>query len=219
MILSTGVSNAAQSSPGLEGNRNYVYMQGTSMACPHVSGVIALGISYAQKLGKTFTREEFTSLLLTSVNDMDRYCTGTKAYYDLETSSWTDISLGTYKGRLGTGSVDAWKFLMAIEGTPTILVEAGKKMSMDISRYVNDGGTYAVTVDEATRTSLGLESDPVVKNGKLEIECSKIGSGKIVLSGNVGKDTQKEDGIGEMSYSRTISIASRPFATNNGGWL
>ena len=92
-------------------------------------------------------------------------------------------------------------------------------MSMDISRYVNDGGTYAVTVDEATRTSLGLESDPVVKNGKLEIECSKIGSGKIVLSGNVGKDTQKEDGIGEMSYSRTISIASRPFATNNGGWL
>ena len=219
MILSTGVSNAAQSSPGLEGNRNYVYMQGTSMACPHVSGVIALGISYAQKLGKTFTREEFTSLLLTSVNDMDRYCTGTKAYYDLETSSWTDISLGTYKGRLGTGSVDAWKFLMAIEGTPTILVGAGKKMSMDISRYVNGAGSYTVTVDDDTRAALGLSSDPVVRNGRLEIECSKVGSGKIVLSGNVGKDTEKEDGIGEMAYSRTISVASRPFAANNGGWL
>lgn len=219
MILSTGVSNAAQSSPGLEGNRNYVYMQGTSMACPHVSGVIALGISYAQKLGKTFTREEFTSLLLTSVNDMDRYCTGTKEYYDLETSSWTDISLGTYKGRLGTGSVDAWKFLMAIEGTPTILVGAGKKMSMDISRYVNGAGSYTVTVDDDTRAALGLSSDPVVRNGRLEIECSKVGSGKIVLSGNVGKDTEKEDGIGEMSYSRTISVASRPFAANNGGWL
>ena len=219
MILSTGVSNAAQSSPGLEGNRNYVYMQGTSMACPHVSGVIALGISYAKKLGKKFSREELTSLLLTSVNDMDRYCTGTKAYYDLETSSWTDISLGTYKGRLGTGSVDAWKFLMAIEGTPTILVEAGKKMSMDINRYVNGAGSYTVTVDDATKAALGLSSDPVVRNGRLEIECSKVGSGKIVLSGTVGKDTEKEDGIGEMSYSRTISIASRPFATNNGGWL
>ena len=219
MILSTGVSNAAQSAPSLEGNRSYVYMQGTSMACPHVSGVIALGISYAKKLGKKFTREELTSLLLTSVNDMDLYCTGSKQYYDLSSYSWTTLGLEKYKGQMGTGAVDAWKFLMAVEGTPTILVQAGKKMSVDVSRYVSNGGTYTVSVDDATKASLGLASDPVVKNGKLEIECSKIGSGKIVLSGNVGKDTQKEDGIGEMAYSRTISIASRPFATNNGGWL
>ena len=30
---------------------------------------------------------------------------------------------------------------------------------------------------------------------------------------------EKEDGIGGMSYSREISIISRPFATQNGGWL
>ena len=36
------------------------------MACPIVSGVAALGLSYAKELGKTFTREEFTSLLLSS---------------------------------------------------------------------------------------------------------------------------------------------------------
>ena len=41
------------------------------MACPMVSGIAALGLSYAKKLGKTFTREEFTSLLLSSVNDID----------------------------------------------------------------------------------------------------------------------------------------------------
>ena len=219
MILSTGVSNAAQSAPSLEGNRSYVYMQGTSMACPHVSGVIALGISYAKKLGKKFTREELTSLLLTSVNDMDPHCTGSKQYYDLSSYSWTTLGLEKYKGQMGTGAVDAWKFLMAVEGTPTILVQAGKKMSVDVSRYVSNGGTYTVSVDDATKAALGLTSDPAVKDGRLEIECSKIGSGKIVLSGKVGKDTQKEDGIGEMAYSRTISIASRPFATNNGGWL
>jgi hypothetical protein len=28
-----------------------------------------------------------------------------------------------------------------------------------------------------------------------------------------------ENGIGEMTYSREISIVSRPFATDNGGWL
>ena len=219
MILSTGVSNAAQSSPGLENNRNYVYMQGTSMACPHVSGVVALGISYAKKLGKTFTRDEFQSMLLTSVNDIDSYLTGNKDYYDLSSYAWTSIDLGRYQGKMGTGAVDAWKFLMAIEGTPTLLAQAGKKVSIDISRYCNPLDDYTVSVDEAARTSLGLVSDPVIRNGRLEIECSKIGSGKITLSGKVGKDPEKEDGIGDMGYSRELSIASRPFATANGGWL
>ena len=219
MILSTGVSNAAQSSPSIEGNRNYVYMQGTSMACPHVSGVVALGISYAKKLGKKFTRDEFQSMLLTSVNDINSYCTGTKDYYDLGSYSWTKLDLGKYQGNMGTGAVDAWKFLMAIEGTPTLLTQAGKKMSLDISRYCNPLDDYVISVDEATKTSLGLVSDPVIKGGKLEIECTKIGAGKIVLSGKVGKDPEKENGIGDMSYTRTLSIASRPVATNNGGWL
>ncbi|MBO7191758.1 MAG: S8 family serine peptidase [Bacteroidales bacterium] len=219
MILSTGVSGAAQASPGIDRYNHYVYMQGTSMACPHVSGVIALGISYAKKLGKQFTKDEFTSLLLTSTNDINQYCTGTKRYFDLSTYSWTDLSLSKYNGQMGTGAVDAWKFLMAIEGTPTILTQAGKKMSIDITRYCNGNGDYTITVDEATKAALGLVSDPVIKNGFLEIECSKVGSGKIILSGAVGKDTGKENGIGEMAYSRTLSIASRPFATNNGGWL
>lgn len=219
MILSTGVSNAAQGSPGIEGNQNYVYMQGTSMACPHVSGVAALGISYAKKIGKKLTRDEFQSLLLTSVNEMDAGFTGTKDYYDLSSYSWTKMDLGKYKGKMGTGAVDAWKFLMAIEGTPTILTQAGKKMSIDISRYCNPYDDYTVSVDPATKTALGLASDPVIRNGKLEIECSKIGSGKIVLKGAVGKDASMEDGIGEMTYSRELSIASRPFATSNGGWL
>jgi len=158
-------------------------------------------------------------LLLTSVNNIDQYCSGTKNYYDLGSYSWTTLQLDKYKGKMGTGSVDAWKFLMAIEGTPTILTQAGKKMSIDINRYCNGHDTYTVSVDEASRASLGLVSDPVVRNGKLEIECTKTGSGKITLSGAVGKDTETEGGIGDMTYSRILSIASRPFATANGGWL
>lgn len=225
MILSTGLQCSVSGGyPGLVTDKgtstNYVYMQGTSMACPHVSGVIALGLSYAEKLGKKFTREELTALLLTSVNDLDQFNNGgTKKFYPPFSSTYSTLDLNTFKGQMGTGAVDAWKFLMAIEGTPTLLAQAGKKMSIDISRYFNPYDDYTITVDDASYASLGLASDPVIRNGKLEIECSKVGSGKIVLSGKVGKDPEKEDGIGEMSYSRTLSIASRPFATNNGGWL
>jgi subtilisin family serine protease len=207
MILSTGVSGAATQSPGVQTgkgeSKNYVYMQGTSMACPHVSGVVALGLSYAKKIGKKFTREELTSLLLTSVNDIDRYM----------------ASGSQYKNKMGTGAVDAWKFLMAIEGTPWVMAEVGEKMKIDLSRYCNPWDTYTITIDEASRKSLGLASDPVKREGFLEIECTKIGAGKITLSAAVGKDPDKTDGIGEMSYSREISIVSRAFATNNGGWL
>lgn len=173
------------------------------MACPHVSGVVALGISYAHKLGKKFTREEFTSMLLTSVNDMYEYFpSGSK-----------------YIGQMGTGAVDAWKFLMAIEGIPSVMVKVGETAHINLSDYCNPSGNYRINVDEATRKSLGLTSDPVIRNGKLEVKCSAIGSGKITISSSVGKDDKIQNGIGEMNYSREISIVSRPFTAKNGGWL
>ena len=210
MILSTGVSGAATQSPGVETDKgttskHYVYMQGTSMACPHVSGVVALGLSYAKKLGKKFTREQIQSMLLTSVTDIDQFNKG------------GDYS--KYRGNMGTGAVDAWKFLMAIEGTPTFLSKVGEHAKIDLSKYCSPSQSYEIQIDEASRQSLGLESEPVIKNGHLEILCTKIGAGKITLSASIGKDTSMENGIGGMSYTRVISIASRPFATSNGGWL
>ena len=123
------------------------------------------------------------------------------------------------KGKMGTGAIDAWKFLMAIEGTPSVIVKAGSKQTIDLSPYCNPYCSYSISMDEASKASLGLFSDPVIKDGRLELECSKIGAGKITLSAAVGKDQTVENGIGEMPYSRVISIVSRPYASENGGWL
>ena len=44
-------------------NSHYGYMEGTSQACPHISGVAALGLSYAAELHRHFRADEFLSLI------------------------------------------------------------------------------------------------------------------------------------------------------------
>ena len=195
----------------LEGQ--YGFKQGTSMACPHVSGVAALGIAYAKKLGKRLTRDEFISKLLTSVNNLDQYCTGTKTY------KGQVIDLGKYKGKMGTGALDAWKFLMSIEGTPVIMMKPDVTRSIRISDYV---GTNPVTLDpisQETIDALGLECATLGTDGILELKCTKVGSGKISFSSNIGKDPETENGMSGMNYRYEIAVTCRNNIASNGGWL
>ena len=204
------------------GKTDYGYMQGTSMACPHVSGVVALGLSYARKIGKTFTYDEFLALLYSSVNNIDYY---------IETCSKMNngvaMDLTPYWQNMGTGAIDAYRLLMQIEGTPCLAVQKGAVTKVALDQFFGSAAsnlTYTkVTVSDEARETLGIVGDPYVKYGKLFIHCENHGSAKISVSAIAGGSELAGQGsatMGGTEFTREISILSRDAAlADNGGWL
>lgn len=170
-VLSTMIQN---------GKPAYGYMEGTSMACPHVSGVAALGLAYAAKTNRHYRAADFVALMKKSVKELDsHYQNGaTKTYYMNHTTVGASpeiVQLSKYIGKMGAGLIDAAQLLNKIKNKelssdmklPNVYVGIEKTVSLNLAAYfagrteefscsVANGSVASASVDGKTLTVKGL---------------------------------------------------------------
>lgn len=116
-------------------NNEYGYMQGTSMACPHVSGIAALIVSKFGRQG--FTNDELKKRLTTAIRPVD-----------------INVMNPEYAGRLGVGYIDADATL--VDQISTIAPEA-VKWDKIVATHTGLNLSWAVSSDPDDAKAFGYK--------------------------------------------------------------
>lgn len=188
----------------VNGVAGYGYYEGTSMACPHVSGVAALGLAYAKQQKRHFTWKEFKNLMYSSARDIDSYFVGEKLYYMRHNSAGATpikMNLEEYRGKMGR-LVDAGTLLKAIDG-------AGRDMRLP-NLYLAPETTTVINLDEYN--IVDAKSATVVNSNVAEVALQD--NTLTVMAKSVGQTTLTV--VADKSHTVTITVRE---GANDNGWL
>ena len=203
-VLSTMIKN---------GQPAYGYMEGTSMACPHVSGVAALGLAYAAKTNRHYRAADFVALMKKSVKELDsHYGNGaTKTYYMNHTTVGASpeiVQLSKYIGKMGAGLIDAAQLLNKIKNKklssdmklPNVYVGIEKTVSLNLAAYfAGQTEGFSCSVANSGVASASVDGKTLIVKGLA------AGSTKLTVTAADGT-------------SQTVVVTVRKSAGNN-GWM
>lgn len=203
-VLSTLIQN---------GKPAYGYMEGTSMACPHVSGVAALGLAYAAKTNRHYRAADFVALMKKSVKELDsHYGNGaTKIYYMNHTTVGASpeiVQLSKYIGKMGAGLIDAAQLLNYIKNKelssdmklPNVYVGIEKTVSLNLAAYfAGQTEGFSCSVANGSVASASVDGKTLIVKG--------LAAGSTSLTVTAANGT-----------SQTVVVTVRKSAGNN-GWM
>ena len=203
----------------------YGYMEGTSMACPHVSGVAALGLSYAAKLHKHFTVDEFKALLYETCTPLTNdILDGDKFYYKWQVDAsqlihGRRLDLRDYRNKMGAGVVNAAQLLARIaeDGTgtqmkfPNLYVQEGSDVTVNPAAFL-EGTAFSVSIDNPSVAAVGDGGSEGTHDGSV----SSVAGALTFFGLNSGSTTAVITPDGGQAQTFVITVRK---GEDGSGWL